>query len=98
MNEAPKGTVTVEEILPYLDRDRYMGKREAARYLGVSLRTLETWTAEMGMPRFRPHAKLLFKRSELDRWMERYRERPADLDLDKMAEEAAREVSTGARK
>lgn len=92
MNEAPKGTVTVEEILPYLDRDRYMGKREAARYLGVSLRTLETWTAEMGMPRFRPHAKLLFKRSELDRWMEKHRENPADLDLDRLAEEVVRKV------
>ena len=33
MIEAPRGMVSVQEILAYLDRDRYMPKSEAAAYL-----------------------------------------------------------------
>jgi excisionase family DNA binding protein len=64
--------VSVKEILGYLTQDRYMGKREAAAYTGLSTRTLESNLDEI--PHFRVGKKILFKKSELDRWMETHRE------------------------
>jgi excisionase family DNA binding protein len=62
----------------------YVDKAAAARYLGVSRRTLETRMCE-GLPHYRPggeNGKVLFRRSQLDAWMEQYRQRASDIDLD----------------
>jgi hypothetical protein len=55
--------VLVGEVISYLASDRFMDKREAAEYCGVSIRTLESWK---GLPRYKPSGKTLFKRSEID--------------------------------
>ncbi len=80
----------MQEILAYLDRDRYMPKAEASGYLGISVSNIEKLLESI--PRFRVGAKVLFRKSELDRWKEKHREKPADLDLDRIAEEAIRAV------
>ena len=77
--------VSVKEILGYLAQDRYMGKREAAAYTGLSTRTLEGRLGEI--PHFRVGKKVVFKKSELDRWMETYRE-GSSHDLDKIVDGA----------
>jgi excisionase family DNA binding protein len=92
-NPVPKGTVSVIEILAYLEQDRYLPKKDAAKYLALSIRTLDKQIHEI--PHFRVGAKILFKKSELDRWMERYRESPQKLDLDSIVEDAVRQVLGG---
>ena len=77
--------VSVQEILAYVDRDRYMDKREAAAYTSLSLRNLEARLPEI--PHFRVGKKLLFKKSELDRWLEQFREGGAQ-NLERIADEA----------
>ena len=90
MIEPPRGTVSVQEVLAYLDRDRYMPKSEAAAYLGISVSNIEKQL--VSLPHFRVGAKVLFRKSELDRWMEKHREKPADVDLDRIADEALRAI------
>ena len=77
--------VSVQEILPYVDRDRYLDKRQAAAYTSLSTRTLEGRLDEI--PHFRVGKKIVFKKSELDRWMERFREGNSH-NLNRIADEA----------
>ena len=81
--------VSVQEILAYVDRDRYMDKREAAAYTSLSLRNLEARLPEI--PHFRVGKKLLFKKSELDRWLEQVREGGAQ-NLERIADEALESI------
>jgi|SoiMethySBSTD1v2_1073268.scaffolds.fasta_scaffold5691537_1 excisionase family DNA binding protein len=85
-----EGTVSVREILSYLDRDRFFDKRQASDYLSICVRSLEERLKEI--PHFRVGAKILFKKSELDVWMERHRENPEAIDLDRLADEVVAEV------
>jgi len=82
----------LEEIA---DRDRYLPKSEAAGYLGMSVSNIEKRLAEL--PHYKVGVKVLFRKSELDRWMQQHRERPADLDLDRIADEAVRDVLGSAK-
>ena len=74
------GVVSVSEIVAYLVQDRYLNLTEAAKYLSVSTRTIRDRLDEI------PHRRLgtrllLFKKSELDTWLEQYREGgTAELD------------------
>ena len=71
------------------NRDRYMDKREAATYTSLSTRTLEERLREI--PHFRVGRKVLFKKSELDRWIEQFREGGAQ-NLDRIADEAIESI------
>jgi len=67
------GVVSASEILAYLDQDRYLNFAEAAKYLSVSTRFIRDRLDEI------PHRRigvkiLLFKKSELDTWLDQYRE------------------------
>ena len=74
------GVVSVSEILAYWDQDRYVNLAEAAKYTSISARTIRDRLDEI------PHRRvgtriLLFKKSELDAWLDQYREGgKADLD------------------
>ena len=81
--------ISLGEVLTLLRDDYFMPKREAARYCGVSVRTLESWA---GLPKYRPSGKTLFKKSELDRFMESHRELPTGVDLERLADEAVKAV------
>ena len=70
--------ITVREILGYLDTDRFMDLKEAAEYLPLSERTIRQHLNEI--PHFRYGKKIIFKKSELDQWMESFRVRDQDLD------------------
>ena len=73
------GVVSVREILALLEQDRFLNLAQAAEYLGISSRTLRDLA---DAPRYRIGSKLLlFKKSELDRWMLQHREGgSAELD------------------
>ncbi len=84
-----EGTVSVREILAYLDQDRYLSLAQASEYLGISTRTLRD---RDDLPRYRVGKKiLLFKKSELDTWLEQYREGGKD-ELDELVNETLEKV------
>ncbi len=98
MNIPSEGELKVilrEALEEIADRDRYFPKSEASAYLGMSVSNIEKRLASI--PHFRVGSKVMFRKSELDRWMEKHREKPADLDLDRLADEAVRAV-LGTRK
>ena len=88
--QLPQGTVDVTEILAYLRQDYYLDKREVAKYLSVSVRTVE---GLKDLPRFRVGSKVLFKRSEVDRWMMKHRDTDKE-DLDRVTD-AVKEILRG---
>jgi len=73
--------------------DGYLSKSEAAEYLSLSLRTIEVRLDEI--PHFRVGRKLLFRKSELDRWMAQHREQGNEADLRHLANEAAKQILGG---
>ena len=77
--------VSVKEVLLYFSQDRYLDKKEAAAYTSLSTRNLEARLSEI--PHYRVGKKILFKKSELDHWMETYREGTTQ-NLDRIADEA----------
>ena len=80
-----QGTVSVREILKYFDRDRYFSLSDSVDYLCLSERTIRGLLDEI--PHFRVGKKLLFKKSELDLWMEHCREDKGDPDVKQIADE-----------
>ncbi len=70
--------ISVSEILAYLQTDRYMDLKEVTEYLPLSERTIRDHLNEI--PHFRYGKKIIFKKSELDQWMETFRVRDQDLD------------------
>jgi len=73
LQRQPAGTVSVREVLAYMSQDRYMTLAEAAEYLRLSARTIRRSINEIRPRPFRVGNKLLFKKSDLDRWMEVHR-------------------------
>ncbi len=74
-----QGLISVREVLIYLETDRFMDLKEAAEYLPLSERTIRQHLNEI--PCFRYGRKVIFKKSELDQWMETFRVRDQDLDI-----------------
>jgi len=84
------GVVSVSEIVAHLVQDRYLNLKEAAQYLSVSTRTIRDRLDEI------PHRRvgtriLLFKKSELDAWLEQYRE-GGKAELDELVNETLAKV------
>ena len=69
--------------------DRYMGMADTAFYLGLSVRTLRKHLPDI--PHFRVGRKLLFKKSECDRYMEQQRE-SEHLDLKELSDQIVEAV------
>ena len=72
MNDEVTEVVSVAEVLAHFDRDRHMDMNQAEEYLALSKRFIREHLKEI--PHFRPGGrKIVFRKSELDRWMEGYR-------------------------
>jgi len=82
----------LNELLAVLNVDVYLNKKQAAVYLSSSVSFLETLMAEDGLPFYRIRKKILFRKSEIDRWSKQYSERGESVDLKKLADEALRKV------
>ena len=86
----PEGLLSIDEVLPYLESDRYLSLQEAAAYLSMRPRKLR----EILPPqlRFRVSSKkILVKKSELDELMNRFREQP-QKDLKRLVDDALEAV------
>jgi excisionase family DNA binding protein len=82
--------IRIGEVISYLRTDHYMDKAEAAEYLGVGIRTLESWVDRI--PHYKPGGKTLFRKSELDAFMKRHQELPNDIDVERLADDAVKAV------
>jgi excisionase family DNA binding protein len=51
----------------------YLDKRQAAAYLAVSPRTIETAMSRGELPAYKPIRKALFRKEDLDAWVQRHR-------------------------
>ncbi len=71
--------ISVREVLAYLVQDCYLNLTEASEYLSISTRSIRDRLD--GIPHYRVGSKLLlFKKSELDTWMEQHRVWPEDVE------------------
>ena len=84
--------VSVKEVLLHFSQDCYLDKKEAASYTSLSTRNLEARLSEI--PHFRVGKKILFKKSELDHWMEQFREDDS-RNLDLIADDAVKTLREG---
>ncbi len=71
MKRIVEGTVSVLEILNYIASDRFLALRDASKYLSLSEKTIRSRLPEI--PHYRYGQKLLFRKSELDQWMQQWR-------------------------
>ena len=86
----PTGTVDVEEVLAWLQTDRYMGKKESAKYLCMGEKKFRAQSKSM--PKYKVGGTWVFKRSELDEWMEQYRVQPTSEDVEDLVDGVLMEV------
>ena len=82
--------VSVREVLTYMSQDCYLNLAQASEYLAMSTRTIRDRLDEI------PHRRvgtgiLLFKKSELDTWLEQYRE-GGKAELDELVNETLAKV------
>lgn len=87
------GVIHVSEVLYYLDLDRFLSKREASKFIGLSERTLE---GVKDLPKYRPTGKTLYRKRELIEWAERYRERSFD-EIKSLVDSVLQQVESGER-
>ncbi len=93
MNEQKQildGVVSVREILNFIKSDRYLSLIEASGYLAMSTRTIRDRLDEI------PHRRvgkkmLLFKKSELDTWLDQFR-KGGNMELDELVDGALADV------
>ena len=73
----------------------WMDLKIASRYVSVSTRTLREWIHldEDPLPASQGKHKLLIRRQDLDRWLERRRVQPTDYDLGAVVNEVMDEVT-----
>ncbi len=84
-----EGTVSVREILALLEQDRFLNLAEASQYTSISKSTLRH---RDDLPRYKVGKKiLLFKKSELDKWLFQFREGGGD-ELDQLVDECLEKV------
>ena len=76
--ELLSGTVSVREILAYLEADRFMDLKEVTKYLPLSEKTIRNNLNEI--PHFKYGRKFFFRRSEIDRWLEGFRVTGKEVD------------------
>lgn len=70
----------------------YFTKERARVYTSLSLRTLDYARERQQLTFYKVGKKVLFKKSDLDAFLERYR---ANVDLDRIVDEVMAEVSDG---
>ncbi len=86
----PTGTISVHEVIAYVQSDRYMTLAQTLEYLPLSERNIRKRLREI--PHYRVGKRLLFKKSELDVWIQGYREEAEELDIRALAEQALEKI------
>ncbi len=86
----PTGTISVHEVIAYVQSDRYMTLAQTLEYLPLSERNIRERLPEI--PHYRVGRRLLFKKSELDFWMQGYREETEELAIRAIAKQALEKI------
>ncbi len=86
----PTGTISVHEVIAYVQSDRYMTLAQTLEYLPLSERNIRERLSEI--PHYRVGKRLLFKKSELDFWMQGYREETEELAIRAIAKQALEKI------
>jgi hypothetical protein len=73
-------------------KDQYFDLKGLSVYAAMGVPTLREYIRSEGLPCFKVKGKLLVKRSEFDRWLERYRVNQAQ-DLDSIVDGALNDLS-----
>ena len=80
------------------EQDAYMSKKRTARYLDVSVRTLEKMMKQESLPFYRlPTGSVRFFRTEVDLWLQQYRQLTHGCDVKALADEALNSVLKGSK-
>ena len=59
-----------QQPAPVANPDQKFSRPEAARYLGLSARTLESWAVRGGGPRMlKLGSRVVYRRRDLDQWL-----------------------------
>ncbi len=74
-------------------RDQYFDLRTLSAYSGLSVSSLRSYIRQDGLPHFRLKGKVLVRRSEFDRWMERFRCESGE-DLNRIVDEVLKAVAS----
>ncbi len=90
MIQTPQNMVSVGEILAHLSQDRYLSLSETVEYINLCERSIRERLSEI--PHFRVGTKLLFRKSELDKWMLNYRERSTDIDVGQIVDDVVNDI------
>jgi excisionase family DNA binding protein len=90
VSHTPVNVIPVDEILALLSQDRYLSLSETSDYINLSERIIRERLSEI--PHFRVGSKLLFKKSELDEWMLRYREENEESEIGSIVDEVVGSV------
>lgn len=65
-----KSTAIIESGAAPADPDQKFARPEAAKYLGISVRTLEGWAVRGGGPRMlKLGSRVVYRRRDLDQWL-----------------------------
>ena len=85
-----QSTISIREVLAYLAQDCYLSLAQASQYLAMSTRSIRDRLDEI------PHRRvgkkmLLFKKSELDTWLDQYRE-GGNAELDELVTDTLAKV------
>ena len=80
----------VENLEDHVHPEGYLSKKQAASYLSVSPRTLDNLVCEL--PCFRIGRKVLFRKCELDQWVDQHRIQSNSEALRRLADEAVKTV------
>lgn len=52
------------------DKEKFLDSSEAAEYIGYAVNTLQYWrTHKIGPMYYKPNGKVLYKKKDLDAWM-----------------------------
>ncbi len=66
----PTQALAIEPTAGATDPDKKFSRPEAARYLGISARTLEGWAVRGGGPRMlKLGSRVVYRRRDLDEWL-----------------------------
>ncbi len=82
----------VTGIAAYLEVDLFLNKRQASQNLSISISFLEKLMAEEALPFYRVKKKVLFRKHEIDQWIEQYWAQGESQDLKELADDAYRTV------
>jgi len=55
--------------------DRFMKKKEAAEYLGVTVYTIDRYVKKRGMPFYKIGNEPRYKATEIDEWAKQYKKK-----------------------